>query len=138
MIINRAGVDMPVSLGRLLVGACDKKKRKNYDWYNSVKLGQDVYHKNWDCNQYLCKIFYTNYDTRFKFKFSNLWSFKACRLVSRKASKEFKKNWNFYTKISYNQRISKLCKQEEGINSIKLSKYEKTSRRMDLSNTQPD
>jgi hypothetical protein len=135
-ITNREGVDLPFMLGKFIIGACDKKKDKNYDWKTSTEIGKDVNHKNWESNQYLCKIFYTNYETKYKFPLMRHWFFKPCRNFQREVSSAFKKNWNFYFKVPPFQKIGKL--KQEGIRSIKIIRNEKKGKRMDLSDSQPE
>lgn len=132
---HREGVDMLNSLGKLMIGACNKKKDKNYDWVLSSKHEKNVEHKNWESNKYLCKIFYSSFETKYKFPLINHWTFKPSRFFQRAASKAFRLNWNFFWKVPPLQKIGKL--KEQGIRSIKMIKNEKKGKRMDFSDTQP-
>lgn len=137
VIDHREGVDFPSALGKLMIGACDKKKDKNYDYAVSGQIGKEVQHRNWESNKYLCKIFYSSFETKYKFPLIDSWSFKPCRNLKRKCSQAFRKNWNMYMKIPSFQKIGYLAKME-GIKSIKIIKNEKKGSRMDFSDTQPE
>lgn len=136
VISSRDGVDLPFMLGKIIIGACNKKKGKNYDWLLSSKYGKKIINKNWESNQYLCKIFFTKFGTTYKFPLMHYWSFNPAREFKRDVSKVFKLNWNFYWKVSSREKISAI-ERNEGIKSIKINKNEKKGKRMDLSDSQP-
>lgn len=136
VISHREGVDLPFGLGKLMIGSCEKKRDKNYNWLLSSKLGKAIEHKNWESNKYLCKIFYSKFETKYKFPLMGHWTFSPARTFQRKVSSAFKENWNMYIKVPKFQKISKANK-EQGIKSIKIIKNEKKGSRMDFSDTQP-
>jgi len=137
VISNREGVDLPNMLGKLFIGSCQKKKGANYDFTTSGEIDTPVNHKNFESNRYLCKIFYTNFDTKYQLRLRKYWYFNAARSFKREVSKAYRENWNHYIKISPFQKISSQARRE-GIKSIKISKYERKGGRIDFSNTQPD
>lgn len=136
IINNRDGFDLPFMLGKIIIATCNKKKDKNYNWKVSEEVGRDVFFKNWESNQYLCKIFYTNFGTKYKFPLMNFWSFRPSRDFKKKTSENYRKNWNFYWKIPPFQKIGRFL--SDNIKSIKIDKNEKKGKRMDLSDTQPE
>lgn len=137
IVESREGVDLPYALGKLMIGACNKKKGKNYDYTTSSQIGKEAEHKNWESNRYLCKIFYSTFETKYKFPMMDNWCFKPCRELKRSCSRAFRKEWNKFMKVPSFQKIGYLSKLE-GIKSIKIIKNEKKGSRMDFSDTQPE
>lgn len=135
VINNRDGVDLPEMLGHLFIGACPKKKEQQYDYVTARENNMPINHKNFDSNQYLCKIFYSNYETKYQFRLRKYWYFSACRSFKRAVSKAFTEDWNRYIKISPFKKISHQIKQL-GIRTIKIEKHERKGGRVDLSDSQ--
>jgi len=111
VIENRNGVELPENLGIIFIGSCDKPNKDNIDYNKSIKYGVKVNHKNWDSDDLLMKIFYTNYTTRYLFKFRKLWKFKPHRDFARKASKVYREEFNKYLRIDSGQPVSKLFRK---------------------------
>jgi hypothetical protein len=112
VIENRDGVELPESLGYLFIGTCNKKKNANPNYNQSVLYGKTITNRNWESDEYLAKIFYTNYETRFHFKFRELWTFKACRNFTRTVSTTYPKSWTKYIKVEPTLNISRLFRKE--------------------------
>lgn len=118
VIENRSGVELPENLGIIFIGSCDKPNRANVDYDKSSKYGVKVNHRNWDSDDLLMKIFYTNYNTRYLFRFRKLWQFKPHRDFSRKASSVYREDFNKYARIDSGIPVSSLFKKTE-IKTIK-------------------
>lgn len=135
VISHRDGVEFPDQLGYLFIGTCPKIP-VIVDPVTSSEYNKKINFKNWDSNQYVCKIFYSNYGTKYKFRNREMWYFVPCRIFKRTVSANFAKNWNSYIKVSPISKVSTLFKRQ-GITAIKVKKHD-YSRRVDFSDTQPD
>lgn len=130
VIEHRDGVELSESLGYLFVGTCNKKKHQNTDFRQSIIHSKLISSRNWESDEYLAKIFYTNYETRFRFKFHELWTFTACRNFTRTLAKQYPKTWKKYIKVENTLNISRLFRKEkkrqEGIkhSEIVLKNYD--------------
>ena len=112
---TRDGAELPEGMGTIFVGSCKKpRKRKNVDFKKSAELGTTVSHRNWDSNNRLAKIFYTNarqgskYGTKRPFRGRELWGFVAVRQFSRTVAQVFPKQWQIYAPVENIRKISQL------------------------------
>jgi hypothetical protein len=108
IIANRNGVELPDGLGYIFMGTCPAPKKKNIDYGKSLNYGIETTHKNWDSDNKLLKIFYTNNSTKYPFKNKNVWSFKANKEFRQKASLEYKENWGRYIEVPPSKKISSM------------------------------
>ncbi|HEY4062330.1 MAG TPA: hypothetical protein VGM30_10540 [Puia sp.] len=117
-INERDGIELPHGLGYLFIGTCPKKKGENTDYHVSGKYQKKVQHRNWESDDYIAKIFYTNYEQKYRFKFHELWGFKGVRQFKRAVSEHYPINWKRYQMIDNFQHISRLFRKQ----SYKLKK----------------
>lgn len=108
VIETRDGIEFPNQLGYMFLGTCQPKIRKNVDFKTTDSYLKVIQHRNWESDNYLAKIFYTNFGTKFKFKFHQLWGFKACREFTRKVGTEYPKNWKMYIQVDHSLHVSRL------------------------------
>jgi hypothetical protein len=108
MIDNRDGVELPEGLGFIFMGSCPATKEQNIDIAKSMEYGVIVNHKNWDSDNKLMKIFYTNQASKYPFSNKQVWAFKAVRQVRKQASDAYKKNWPKYIVVDNQKKISRL------------------------------
>jgi len=106
VIDNRDGVELPEQLGYVFVGTCPKPAKYNTDMNKSSSIGVRVQHQNWESDQYLCKIFYTNFETKYGFKNHELWGFTAFRLFKRSVSSVYHIEWKKYVVV---ESIARVC-----------------------------
>jgi hypothetical protein len=107
IVDSREGVELPQNLGFCFIGACNNpKKVYNYDHKVSLQYNQAIRHKNIESDDYLAKIFYTNYTYKHEFTNRELWKFKAVRAFTSKVSKAFRTNWMNYIRVEPYQLIS--------------------------------
>jgi hypothetical protein len=104
----RDGIELPEQLGYMFLGTCQPKIRKNVDFKTTDSYLKVIQHRNWESDNYLAKIFYTNYETKYKFKFHELWGFKGCRKFTRKVGEEYPKNWKKYIQVDHTLKVSRL------------------------------
>ena len=106
IIDNRNGVELPDGLGFIFIGTCPPAKKKNIDFKKSAELGVSATHRNWDSDNKLMKIFYTNYSSKYPFGNKHIWGFTAVRDFKRSASKEYRQSWSKYIEVVSKQKIS--------------------------------
>jgi len=106
----RDGIELPESLGYLMVAKCDRTQRENIDFANSVKYGKKVTHRNWDSDNYIAKICYTNYCLKYRFADRELWGFEAVRQYARSVSHNFAEMYNNYVHLTHSIRLNMLYK----------------------------
>jgi hypothetical protein len=109
---NRDGVELPENLGNVFIGTCWKKKGKNVDFHKSAQYGKLVTNHNHETDGRLAKIFYTNYNNKYRFVNRVMWMFKGGRDFKRAIGKHYPENWKMYIQIDPNLRINKLYKKK--------------------------
>ncbi len=93
---SRDGVELP-ELGNLFIGSWKGSKKGATAWKQSVELGIRVSHRNWDTDNRLCKIVYSNYHTRLKNR--AIWYFTGVRQFKRAVKTVASKNWTKYIRM---------------------------------------
>lgn len=107
----RDGIELPDQLGHLFLGTCQPKVRKNVDFKTTENFRKVIQHRNWESDNYLAKIFYTNYGTKYKFKFHEIWGFKACRDFTSHVGRTYPENWKKYIQVDHTLKVSKLYRK---------------------------
>lgn len=107
----RDGVELPEGLGTIFIGTCRPSKRYNQNNNLSIKLNSRVGHRNFESDNYTCKIFYSNFTSKYKFSFRELWSFEPCRDFKRNTSKAYVLNWKKYLQVENHIMINKQYKE---------------------------
>jgi hypothetical protein len=130
IIEKRDGVDLPEQLGHIFVGTCKPRKNKITDFVATIKYNKPIQHKNWESDQHLAKIFYTNHISKYKFRNFELWGFNAVRQFKRTLSKEYPYRWKQYIQVEPNLKISCLYNEnfkyrvkEKKIETIDINTY---------------
>lgn len=108
VINSREGVELPESLGYLLIAKCDRPKGNNTDFAMSVHYGQKVNHSNWDSDNYLAKICYSNYSLKYRFADRELWSFSPVKQFRSTVSSSFAELYNKYVHLDSSTKLSRL------------------------------
>jgi hypothetical protein len=106
VIALRDGVELPEQLGFLFIGATSATKSRNVDYKKSIELGKEVRHKNWETDELTGKIFYTNYETKYRFKFHELWRFTPVRQFKRAVAQTFPLRFTDYVKVDRWLKVS--------------------------------
>ena len=106
VIEERCGVELPEQLGYIFIGSCPAPIKENPNYYISAQYKKIIQHRNWESDQYLAKIFYTNAASKYRFQFSNLWGFKPVRQFSRQVAKDYPENFNRYVVVDDFKRIN--------------------------------
>ena len=110
VIDNRDGVELPESLGYILIAKCNRPKKANVDFNASRKLGKKVMHRNWDSDNFLAKICYTNYSLKYRFADRELWSFKATTSFKGAVTATFPEVYNKYIHLNADIKLAQLFK----------------------------
>lgn len=108
---NRDGIELDEQLGFIFIGSCPRKK-SNVDFEKSAEHGMVLQHRNWDSDDFLAKIFYTNYETKYRFEFHEMWGFEAHRDFRRTVPLVYPKQWNIYVRVDNMLRASRLFRKQ--------------------------
>lgn len=119
----RDGVELPEQLGYLFIGSCPRKK-SNVDFNKSKHYGIVLQNQNWESDQFIAKIFYTNYETKYRFKNHELWGFKGVRDFTRKVGQTYPKEWKKYIQVDNKIKISRLFRKHAGEHKRKIETTE--------------
>jgi hypothetical protein len=117
-IDDRDGIQLPEQLGYIFIGTCPKKK-SNVDFKKSEEHGVILQNQNWESDQHLAKIFYTNYETKYRFKNHDLWGFKGVRDFTRGVGKAYREDWKKYVLVDNMVRVSKIFRKEKAFQERK-------------------
>jgi len=112
VIADRDGVELPEQLGFIFIGTCPRKK-SNVDFGKSIQHGVVLQHQNWDSDNYMAKIFYTNYETKYRFKHNDLWGFTGVRDFKRAIGKSYPQEWKKYVMVDNLVRISRIFRKQK-------------------------
>lgn len=112
VIDNRDGVELPEQLGYLFIGTCPRKK-SNVDFSKSKEHGVVIQHQNWESDNYAAKIFYTNYETKYRFKHHEMWGFTGIRGFKRTVAQTYPINWKKYVMVDNLVRVSRIFRKEK-------------------------
>lgn len=110
VIDKRDGVELPEQIGHLFIGTCPPPKKKNIDFKASENYLHTVQHRNYESDQYLAKIFFTTFGSKYRFKNHELWAFDATRNFSRTVSTTYPENWKKYLQVDPKVKISNIYK----------------------------
>lgn len=111
VIENRDGVELPEQLGYIFIGTCPRKISDNPNYQKSKIYGTKVQNQNWESDQYVAKIFYTNFEVKYRFRFHHMWGFTGLRDFKRTVAKTYPENWKKYPVIDNFQKISRLLRK---------------------------
>lgn len=114
VISERDGVELPNQLGHIFIGTCPaKKKTKNVDFKASADYLKVIQHRNWESDNYLAKIFYTSYGSKYRYRHNDLWAFNPTRKFKRMVGKTYPELWKKYIMVDPKKKISYVYKTTE-------------------------
>jgi hypothetical protein len=113
VIAEREGVELPEQLGYLFIGSCSRKAGTNADHKKSIEYGQLIQNRNWESDEYVAKIFYTNCETKYRFKNHELWGFTGVRQFKRAIAQEYPISFKRYIVVDNTTRVSRLFRKEK-------------------------
>jgi hypothetical protein len=107
VIDNRDGVELPDGIGFIFIASTPASKHKNnINFKQSAELGVTVHNKNWETDNRLAKIMYSNYHAKYRFAFRELWGFQAVRQFKRTVAQTFPENYMRYVQLTGTTRVS--------------------------------
>lgn len=109
IIRNRDGVYLPEGIGKLCILAFPRSKKKIIDFGTSNRTGILTYHMNWDTDNKLSKVVYSNEGSGYKITNYRFWTLLNSQLLKEKASIGFKENYERYIFID-NKKIQSINK----------------------------
>lgn len=112
VVEERDGVELPEQLGFIFIGTCPRKK-SNVDFHKSQTYGVKLQNQNWESDQYIAKIFYTNYETKYRFKHHEMWGFTGVRDFKRTIGKTYPTEWKKYVMVDNLVRVSKIFRKQK-------------------------
>jgi hypothetical protein len=104
---TRDGLDIYNQLGFIFVGAC-KIQNPAEDHIKSKETGLEIHYKNWNTNEWICKVCYTNYSSKYRFKNAAFWGFEPNSLLKRAVSEAFKLNHKLYVITDNFRKLNRL------------------------------
>ena len=110
---SRDGAEFPEGMGFIFVGTCNSPKKPGTDFTKSLKYNVKVHHRNFESDNYIAKIFYTNYANTYRFRNRELWQFKGARNFTRLVSKTYPENWKKYLQVENFEMINKYFKKNQ-------------------------
>jgi hypothetical protein len=113
VVDERNGVQLPEQLGFIFIGSCPRKKTDNTDYNKSKRYGLKIQNQNWESDQFVAKIFYTNYETKYRFKNHELWGFTGVRDFKRSVAKTYPVEWKKYVQVDNMLKASRLFRSEK-------------------------
>jgi hypothetical protein len=111
-IEKRDGVEIPEQIGHLFIGTCPPKSKPNVDFKKSAEYLKVIQHRNWESDEYLAKIFFTTYGTKYRFKNHELWGFVATRAFKRMVGKTYPVKWKQYVEVDPRMKISNIFRSK--------------------------
>ena len=109
---NRDGVELPEQIGHIFIGTCPPKKSPNVDFKMTKEYMKVIQHRNWESDNYLAKIFFTNYSSKYRFKNHEIWGFNAARQFTRTLGQVYPKQWKMYIQVDPKRKISVLYRKQ--------------------------
>jgi hypothetical protein len=111
VIEYRDGVELPENIGYIFIGTCNPAKKNNPDYIKSLKYNQQVSHRNFASDNHLAKIFYTNFNNKYRLVDREIWQFKGERDFTRAVGREYPENWKKYIRVEPYMLINELYKK---------------------------
>jgi hypothetical protein len=109
----REGIELPEQLGYLFIGSCQRKVNTNADHKRSIQYGKLIQNRNWESDEYVAKIFYTNFETKLRFKNHELWGFTGVRQFKRSVACNYPKEYKKYMVVDNTTQVSKMFRKQK-------------------------
>lgn len=113
VVDSRDGVELPEQLGYLFIGSCPRKISDNPDRVKSMQYGIKVQNQNWESDQFVAKIFYTNFETKYRFKHHEMWGFTGLRDFKRSVAHTYPTEWKKYVQVDNLVKVSLLFRKQK-------------------------
>lgn len=113
IIDNRDGIQLPEGLGYIFIANCQKPKKPAIDFGASIKANEKVYHANWESDNHLMKIMYSNAEVKYKLSNKELWAVNMVYDQKKRISAAYRTNWNKYHIIPNMKGIQNMFKRNK-------------------------
>lgn len=97
---NIYGVSLPENIGVIKIVNNGATKTRPVDFKTSLEVGKIVRYRNWDTDNNVMSIRYSQVKRGLRIKHSQVYSFVAIRSYKKLASAYFRKNWQRCVKIT--------------------------------------
>lgn len=106
VVEKRDGIELPEMLGHIFIGSCHKKKKPTVDFKTSAEQAKVIEFRNWESDQYLAKIFFTSFTSKYRYLNHDLWGFKPAQQFSRYVGKYYPDNYKKYVVVDPKLKIN--------------------------------
>lgn len=120
VIENRDGVKLPAMMGVMALCSFKPKTNPPLDWKSVTEYNLKIKDLNLRTNELACKIVYSVYGSKYRFKHFHLWRFEGCRTFKTRVSEAFRNNFNKYKRMDNKSRISKMFRDDYITTDFKL------------------
>ena len=104
---TRDGLELLEQLGNIIVGKFKTQDFWKGDIQKCFEYQTKIDYLNWESNEWVCKIFYSNFANKYRFKNAALWGFESCKPLKKAVSKAFTKDPHKYIFADNYNRINK-------------------------------
>ncbi len=108
VINTRDGIELPEGIGYIFIGACPARKKQVVDYKKSFECGYKVSTMNWETDGTIGKIFFSNYNVKYKIRDREIWAFNPVRQFKREFAKVYPEKWKMYLSIDKTKPVSQL------------------------------
>lgn len=109
---NRDGVKLPAMMGILAVCSYKPTTRFPVNWTDSFKSQLKLKEFNLHTGGLACKIVYSAYTSKYKFRNWALWRFEGNRDFKTRVSTLFETNYRYYKRLDNKARVSKMFMED--------------------------
>ena len=119
-IQDRDGIELPEQLGFIFIGTCPRTNKENVDRKKSEHYGKVIQNQNWESDQNIAKIFYTNYIPKYRFRNHKLWQFVGVRDFKRTVARVYPTDWKKYVVVDSKEKINQRFRIQKEVDDKKI------------------
>lgn len=112
VIENRDGVKLPAMMGILALCSYKPTRRPPVHWSNSEEHGVKLKDFNLNTGGLACKIVYSAYTAKYKFRNWAIWRFEGNRDFKKRVSAAFISDYNYYKRLDNKSHVSKMFRDD--------------------------
>jgi len=105
---TRDGIELLEQLGNIIVGKFKTQETWKGNVPKSIQYETKIDYLNWEQNEWICKIFYSNFASKYRFRNAALWAFEPVKSMKKVVSKAFTKDPYKYVFADHYNRINKV------------------------------
>ena len=119
IVEHRDGIELPEGLGFIFIATCQKSKKENIDFNASSLAGKKILHQNWESDNRLMKIIFSNTATKYRLPNKQIWGFRMAKQNRKLISNKYKQQWAKYHVIPNMKGIHTMFKTRMKTMAIK-------------------